>query len=445
MGFGVGEVRQILFEFKGDASDLEGESRRASGAMDGTSKSASGLSSVMGGLKTAAIGAAVGAGVAATAWLVEGAKMSQTADLIDSSFDKTFGDTGDDVLAQNEALRKSLGLSEAQFQKMAVQIGAVNRGMGQTEQEAADATSTMVRIAGDLAAFNGELDAAPQALEDMGSALVGNYETMDKWGVNLTAAMVAERALIDSNKENASELTELEKRTAALALIQEQAALSSGALTEAQEQGATGMNEFKARMADVQTELGSALLPLLKVAIDLLLILADILEALAPLFEVVGKLVFYFATGLQAIINVVRPLIGWLFDLERIVKGVEHEVNKLRDMFDRAGRALRNAFSWTPPSWVQSLGVRGFSFHSGGVVPGPPGSDQLVRAQAGERIVARNQSGPSANGGGGGGPGVVINISAGVGDPLEIGRQVADVLTEYTRVNGPLDISVTGN
>ena len=118
MGFGVGEVRQILFEFKGDASDLEGESRRASGAMDGTSKSASGLSSVMGGLKTAAIGAAVGAGVAATAWLVEGAKMSQTADLIDSSFAKTFGDTGDDVLAQNEALRKSLGLSEAEFQKI---------------------------------------------------------------------------------------------------------------------------------------------------------------------------------------------------------------------------------------------------------------------------------------------------------------------------------------
>ena len=78
-------------------------------------------------------------------------------------------------------------------------------------------------------------------------------------------------------------------------------------------------------------------------------------------------------------------------------------------------------------------------------MPGPPGSEQLVRAQAGERIVARNQSGPSASGGGGGGPGVVINISAGVGDPLEIGRQVADVLTEYTRVNGPLDISVTGN
>ena len=441
---GLGEVRQVLFEFKGDASDLSAESRKASGAMDGAGKSAGGLSKTMGGLKTAAIGAGIAAGAAAAAWLFEGTKMAQTAQLIEGSFGKTFGESGAMVLEQNEAIRKSLGLTEAEFQKMAVQIGSVNRGMGQTGAEAAETTSAMVRVAGDLAAFNGELDAAPQALDDMNSALVGNYETMDKWGVNLTAAMVQERALIDTNKENASELTELEKRTAALALIQEQAALSSGALTEAQESGATGMNEFKARMGDVQTELGTALLPLLNVAVDLLLLLADVLELLAPAFEVVGKLVFYFSVGLSAIIDVLRPLIRYLFDLERIVKDVEHEVNKLRDMWRRMGDALRNAFSWNPPGWLQNMGVRGWSFHSGGVVPGPAGSNQLVMAQAGERITARNQSGPSSGGAGGGmGGGITINVTAGVGDPLEIGRTVADVLTEYTRVNGPLDIEIT--
>jgi hypothetical protein len=107
----------------------------------------------------------------------------------------------------------------------------------------------------------------------------------------------------------------------------------------------------------------------------------------------------------------------------------------------RVGDQLRSAFSWTPPQWMQNLGIKGF--HSGGVVPGAPGTDQLIMAQAGERVVPRNTASSSAGngaGGGGGGGGVVINITAGVGDPVEIGRQVADALEAYTRVNGPIDL-----
>lgn len=57
--------------------------------------------------------------------------------------------------------------------------------------------------------------------------------------------------------------------------------------------------------------------------------------------------------------------------------------------------------SWTVPGWVPFLGGNTISvphlpkFHSGGVVPGPPGSEMLAVLQAGERVT------PASGGGGG--------------------------------------------
>jgi hypothetical protein len=55
--------------------------------------------------------------------------------------------------------------------------------------------------------------------------------------------------------------------------------------------------------------------------------------------------------------------------------------------------------SFHVPDWVPGLGGKGFSMpdlptmHGGGIVPGPPGSEQLIRAQAGELVTPANQVG----------------------------------------------------
>ena len=55
--------------------------------------------------------------------------------------------------------------------------------------------------------------------------------------------------------------------------------------------------------------------------------------------------------------------------------------------------------SWTIPNWIPGIGGNTISaprlprFHSGGVVPGAPGSEMLAVLQAGERVTPNGQSG----------------------------------------------------
>lgn len=60
-----------------------------------------------------------------------------------------------------------------------------------------------------------------------------------------------------------------------------------------------------------------------------------------------------------------------------------------------AWNATIGSLSWTVPGWVPGVGGNTISvpnlptFHQGGTVPGPPGADVLIRAQAGEEVRTR--------------------------------------------------------
>ena len=70
-------------------------------------------------------------------------------------------------------------------------------------------------------------------------------------------------------------------------------------------------------------------------------------------------------------------------------------------------------------------------FDSGGIVPGPRGAPQLIMAHGGETVLPTHK-------GGGGGTVININVTAGVGDPDAIGRQIAQYLNRAALGNGPL-------
>jgi hypothetical protein len=93
-----------------------------------------------------------------------------------------------------------------------------------------------------------------------------------------------------------------------------------------------------------------------------------------------------------------------------------------RTAFNYVARAWNNTIgqlSWSVPSWVPFIGGNSISvphlptFHTGGVVGGTPGTNQLIMAQAGERISAMG-----SNGGGGGGMTVLGSDGTQLGDLL---------------------------
>jgi hypothetical protein len=101
-----------------------------------------------------------------------------------------------------------------------------------------------------------------------------------------------------------------------------------------------------------------------------------------------------------------------------------------RSAFNAIANAWNNTvgrLSFTFPDWVPGLGGKTiavpklptFSFHAGGVVPGPPGANVLAVLQAGERVT---HAGADAGGGGRGGPLIVSS-----------GRDVDDFLVMILR------------
>jgi hypothetical protein len=93
----------------------------------------------------------------------------------------------------------------------------------------------------------------------------------------------------------------------------------------------------------------------------------------------------------------------------------------------RAIKSLWNntigGFRFEVPSWIPGIGGNGFTIprmHTGGVVPGPPGSEMLALLQAGERVTPAGQ---------GGGTIIVINVS-GVGMGRDFGAAVASALRD---------------
>lgn len=83
------------------------------------------------------------------------------------------------------------------------------------------------------------------------------------------------------------------------------------------------------------------------------------------------------------------------------VKVAEFLTWPFRTAFNAIARMWNNTvgrLSFTVPGWVPGLGGKGFSMpniptlHRGGIVPGPPGSEVLIKALAGERVLSREQA-----------------------------------------------------
>ena len=419
MAFGGDEVRRILFDFKGDSSNLNratGQAARGMKDAEGAGRKLSGALRVVG--PVAAI-AGAGALVAAAGWAAAGVDMAGTARVVEDSFRETFGDASTRLEEQLDTLRRSLGLSKAEFQQLALGMGQLQTAAGASREEAAAFAEEIFTAAGDIAAFNGRLEDADQVLGAIQAALRGEFDPLEQFAIKLKQSDVNARALADTGKLTTQELSQLELQTASLAIIQEQLADETGSLEEQFDTATVKSNIMKAAMVDLQTEVGDALIPIKLMALEFALRLIPTLEKIPGLID---------------------DLVAGFKQLWQWGENVSKAMGDMWDAFERlvvkfAG-GIANPFRSLGGSIMGLLPGR----HSGGRVPGPTGSSQLMRLQGGEEVT----SAAAAARGAPGGAQTIINVTveAGIGDPMEIGRQIVDVLREYTRQTGPADISV---
>lgn len=186
-----------------------------------------------------------------------GAAVSETQ----SKFSTTFGAASNQVQGFLDQFANMAGLSRVVAQDLTSTTGAIIQGLGFTQQASADLSEQVVRMAGDFASFN-NIDTA-ETLNAVTTALVGEREQMKRLGVVLLEADVQQRALLETGKANARQLTQQDKTLASLSLIYEKAGVQMGDLTRTQDSAANKAKQLGATWTDLRNIASLILLPAL--------------------------------------------------------------------------------------------------------------------------------------------------------------------------------------
>jgi hypothetical protein len=287
-------------------------------------------SGVLGNIAGAFTKTGLGLTAGVTAPLVAlGAKaVGAASDLAEATnaLNTVFGDAAGGVLAFGQTAAQSVGLANAEFNQLAAVSGALLQNLGFEANAAGTEVITLAQRAADMASvFNTDVD---QAMAAVNSALKGEFNPLEQFGVKLNAADIAAKALELGLADTAAELDNNAKAQAALAIIYEQTDRIAGDFINTSDGLANSQRILAAQMEDVSAQLGAVLIPYVQQFVGWVTGLLDkfqglspemqrfavigggIVAALGPLFLIIGALISAFSAIIPVVVAVAGVLSG---------------------------------------------------------------------------------------------------------------------------------------
>jgi len=298
-------IRATLDKLDGDLASARG---KVSKALDGISANVKKAGKVVAAGLAAGV-VAVGVGVAAIASQAIPAASNLNEALNASTV--VFGDAAAEIQAFGKTAADSAGLSEAAFNQLAAQTGAMLQNYGLEANAAADATIDLASRAADMASiFNTDVDDAMTAVN---AALRGEADPIERYGVSMNAAAVEAKALALGLADTTGELDQAALTQARLALLMEQTDAIAGDFVNTNDQLANASRVQSARWENFIAMLGGFALPILETFQGLFMDLAEsvfplVIAAVAPVAEVVTVIGESFAGFIEALASGADPL-----------------------------------------------------------------------------------------------------------------------------------------
>lgn len=314
---------------------------RAEVIIEGKDKTKKGFTSATNNLKRfaasakkLALGAAVGIAAIGTAAIAVGVKIfdiGSAALETQSKFETIFGDASDNLLDFGEALGKVAGLTRAESQNILANTGAIASGMGFATEAAADMSAQVFQLSADLASFNNLPTADVAAI--VSKAMVGETESLKGLGIVVKVADINTRALNDTGKASAAQLTQQEKATAALALVTERAAAANGDLARTQTSAANQAKQVRAQFRQIIEDFSVALIPTLAAVLPILAELAtkvaDVLPQITDFFITLGDAVGLTNAQVRIELNAIKNAGLTIEQIQARVGRIEQENNTM--------------------------------------------------------------------------------------------------------------------
>lgn len=206
-------------------------------------------------------GLAVFAGgtVAAAATLPKLISMGSDAEEMMGKFTTVFGEYSEGVIADLNGMAGKMGRSKFEMREFAASFQDTFVPLGFAREKGAELSDQLVELTYDVASFNNTMEA--DTARDFQSALVGNHETVRKYGIVITQAGLNQELLNMGVADGVKGATEQEKVMARLNMIMAGTTDAQGDAVRTAGSWANQMRALKSTISDTATEIGLKLLP----------------------------------------------------------------------------------------------------------------------------------------------------------------------------------------
>jgi len=338
------DVRASSGKLKGD---LRGAKTQATTAAQKMQQKFDSINWRAAGIATVAFGGAVALAMS------KAVKAASDLQEVTSKFETVFKDQMKIAQRYERVLKSSFAMSTREARQFLSSIQDLLVPMGMNSQAAAKMSGEVVKLAADLGSFNNL--PTSRVIDDMQSALVGNYETMKKYGVVLNATVVQQKALDMGLAATKAGLTAGQKAQAAYTLMVEGSKAAIGDMGRTMGGYANQVKQLKAHWEDF---LGNVGVPLMEKLSEILVAFNKWYAANQKLIETnVKEWIDKIVTGAETLWGVLQRdkamfevgLIGLLFFGKKgaaIGAGVGHMITWINNLTTAIGLAKDGIISW---------------------------------------------------------------------------------------------------
>ena len=249
------------------------------------------------------VAAVAGAAVAGLGWKTAQSASDQAEAL--NKVQVVYGDSAAAIERWADGSAKGFGLSKTAALDAAGGFGTMFTQLGFANDAAVTMSTGLVELGADLASFHNLQGGAAQATDMISSAMRGEYDAIQRVIPTINAAAVQNRALADTGKTAASELTAAEKAAATYALILEGAGPAVGDFQRTSDSMANSQRTLGAEIQNASAEIGQALLPVIEAILPVLVSMAEWVSENSDLVVTMGAVIGGLAAAVLAVNGVI--------------------------------------------------------------------------------------------------------------------------------------------
>jgi hypothetical protein len=242
-----------------------------------------------------------------------GFKLVQAASDVEemqSKFNIVFGSLADEAEQWAAETAAATNRSKYELQGFLATLQDTFVPMGFARDRAFELSRELTALAVDVASFNNAADA--DVLRDFQSALVGNTETVRKYGIVITEARIEQHLMGQGLITNKNQITEQMKIQARLNLILEGTKDAQGDAARTSESFANQMKGLSAAANELQVQLGQELLPIAAQLVGFLTDLIGGFNGLSPELRRTIVILGAVAAGFAAVAGPGLLILGFL-------------------------------------------------------------------------------------------------------------------------------------